>query len=104
MDEFRNYKRKPIQITRNTFALLHMFEYGPDHWEDIMLDERICHKINKVDYKEAAQQFISQFEGNECLAFIDALRDECNKIIIEHDTRVSAMGDKLLAAGLIKEK
>ena len=104
MDEFRNYKRKSIQITRNAFALLHMFEYGPDHLEDVMLPEELCHKIDTVDYKEAAQQFILQFEGSECIAFISALRDECNKLLVKHDAKISAMGDKLLAAGLIKEK
>jgi len=104
MEEFRNYKRKPIQISRNVFALLHMFEYGPDHFEDIMLPEEIYHKINTVDYKEAAVQFLQQFEGNDRVAFIEALRNECNKVVSEHDERVSKMGDRLLKAGLIKEK
>jgi hypothetical protein len=32
-------------------------------------------------FQEAAEQFIHQLEGNWCIAFLKALRNECDKII-----------------------
>ena len=81
IDEFTNYKRFPIQIGRTTYALLHMFEYHPDHIEDVMLPEEIEFKISNVDYEAAADQFIKQFEGNACRLFFMKLRDKCDEYI-----------------------
>lgn len=70
LDEFKNYKREFIQISPRTAILLHIFSKDSDDFEDIFLldnegyrEESYCTKI----YKDAADQFFKQFEGNECL-------------------------------------
>ena len=88
MDEFRNYKRFPIQIGRTTFALLHMFEYYSDHIEDVMLPEEIKSKISNIDYEAAADQFIKQFEGNACRLFFMKLRDKCDEYIKAEEAEI----------------
>lgn len=70
LDEFKNYKRKFIQISHRTAILMHIFEKSDDDFEDIILSDheeyyKQNHNINI--YKEAADQFFKQFEGNECL-------------------------------------
>ena len=88
LDEFKNYKRKFIQISPRTAILLHIFSKDSDDFEDIVLldnegyrEESYCTKI----YKDAADQFFKQFEGNECLCFVKYLRDKCNKMLKEHE-------------------
>lgn len=78
LDEFKNYKRKFIQISHRTAILMHIFEKSDDDFEDIILSDheeyyKQNHNINI--YKEAADQFFKQFEGNECLCFVECLRD-----------------------------
>lgn len=94
-EEFRNYKRFPIQIGRTTFALLHMFEYHPDHIEDVMLPEEIEHKMSNVDFEAAADQFIKQFEGNACRLFFMKLRDKCDEYIKAEEDNIERMRIKL---------
>ena len=79
LDEFKNYKRKFIQISPRTAILLHIFSKDSDDFEDIVLldnegyrEKSYCTKI----YKDAADQFFKQFEGNECLCFVKYLRDK----------------------------
>lgn len=60
LDEFKNYKRKFIQISHRNINI----------------------------YKEAADQFFKQFEGNECLCFVECLRDKCNEMLEEHKDKV----------------
>ena len=69
---------------------MHIFEKSNDDFEDIILSDheeyyKQNHNINI--YKEAADQFFKQFEGNECIAFVECLRDKCNEIIKEHDKK-----------------
>lgn len=68
LDEFKNYKRKFIQISHRTAILMHIFEKSDDDFEDIILSDheeyyKQNHNINI--YKEAADQFFKQFEGND---------------------------------------
>lgn len=68
LDEFKNYKRKFIQISHRTAILMHIFEKSDDDFEDIILSDheeyyKQNHNINI--YKEAADQFFKQFEGEE---------------------------------------
>lgn len=91
LDEFKNYKRKFIQISPRTAILLHIFSKDSDDFEDIVLldnegyrEKSYCTKI----YKDAADQFFKQFEGNECLCFVKYLRDKCNKMLKEHEDKV----------------
>ena len=78
LDEFKNYKRKFIQISHRTAILMHIFEKSNDDFEDIILSDheeyyKQNHNINI--YKEAADQFFKQFEGNECLCFVECLME-----------------------------
>ena len=84
-DYFKNYDRRFIQLSRDICMLVHLFEKASEHsWEDIWL-----HDFNNVAehdfylYQEAAKQFIDQLEGHWCRAFLQALRDECDKRIAE---------------------
>lgn len=79
MDEFKNYKRFLVQISRNTMLLCHVYEHSP-HIEDFFIDEPLYY----VDFKESAAQLIKQLEGNGCDAFLIALRNECDNILEEH--------------------
>lgn len=65
LDEFKNYKRKFIQISHRTAILMHIFEKSDDDFEDIILSDheeyyKQNHNINI--YKEAADQFFKQME------------------------------------------
>ena len=86
---FKKYDRRFIQLSRNIAILIHIFEKDLDHsWEDIWLQDftGVCERDHFL-YKEAAKQFIDQLEGNWCVAFLEALRDECDKHIQEHKER-----------------
>ena len=87
LDEFKNYKREFIQISPRTAILMHIFEKEGDDFEDIILsDHEEYHKQNYLTiYKESAEQFIKQFEGNECLYFVKCLRDKCNEMLEKDD-------------------
>lgn len=94
LDEFKNYKRKFIQISHRTAILMHIFEKSDDDFEDIILSDheeyyKQNHNINI--YKEAADQFFKQFEGNECLCFVECLRDKCNEMLKEHGDKVQKL-------------
>ena len=94
LDEFKNYKRKFIQISHRTAILMHIFEKADDDFEDMILSDheeyyKQNHNINI--YKEAADQFFKQFEGNECLCFVECLRDKCNKMLEEHKDKVQKL-------------
>lgn len=45
LDEFKNYKRKFIQISHRTAILMHIFEKSDDDFEDIILIETGYYKI-----------------------------------------------------------
>lgn len=77
LDEFKNYKRKFIQISHRTAILMHKEYCKQNHGIDI--------------YKEAADQFFKQFEGNECLIFVECLRDKCNEMLEEHKDKVQKL-------------
>lgn len=93
LDEFKNYKREFIQISPRTAILMHIFEKEDDDFEDMILcDHEEYHKQNYLTiYKESAEQFIKQFEGNECIAFIKCLRDKCNELINKHEQNKSKL-------------
>lgn len=89
MDEFKKYKRGLIQINRDTIILLHIFEKDTEHsFEDIWLEDNEAYDENMYNLRrEAAKQFIKQFEGNECGSFIKALRDECDAYLNESEVK-----------------
>lgn len=94
LDEFKNYKRKFIQISHRTAILMHIFEKADDDFEDMILSDHkeYCKQNYGIDiYKEAADQFFKQFEGNECLVFVECLRDKCNEMLTEHEREVKKL-------------
>lgn len=93
---FKKYTRKFIQLSRNVALLLHIFEKDFDHsWEDVHLQD--FEGVYEADYnihREAAKQFIQQLEGHWCIMFLEALRDECDKIIEEDKKRCEEIEKK----------
>lgn len=91
-DYFKNYDRKFIQLSRDICMLIHLFEKDPDKsFEDIFLhDLSNVHEKDFHMFQEAAEQFIHQLEGNWCIAFLEALRNECDKIIKERTNENSS--------------
>lgn len=82
-DYFKDYDRKFIQINRDTVLLIHRFTKDSEHsFEDIWLHD--LKGVYEKDYdilRDSAKQLIDQFEGHWCRAFLQALRDECDKRI-----------------------
>ena len=99
---FKKYKRKFIQLSRNIVLLLHIFEKDVDQsWEDINLEDN--EEVWKIDhnlYKESAKQLIDQLEGHWCVAFLEALRDECVERIELDRKRVELVKEKMKDANL----
>lgn len=83
MSEFEEYRRYPIQISDETFILLHIYNRKDNHsFESAWLqdNQRYLDKQWSV-YKDAADQLIKQFEGEECELFIKELRDRCDEYL-----------------------
>lgn len=102
MKPFKDYKRKFIQLRSDVLVLLHIFEKDADHaFEDINLeDHEEVWKIDRNLYKESAKQFIDQLEGHWCVAFLEALRDECIERIELDRKRVELVKEKMKNANL----
>ena len=102
MKPFKDYKRKFIQLRSDVLVLLHIFEKDSDHsFEDISLEDH--EKVWEMDhtlYKESAKQFIDQLEGHWCVAFLEALRDECIERIELDRKRVELVKEKIKNANL----
>ena len=94
---FKKYDRKFIQLSRNIAILIHIFEKDKEHsWEDVWL--RDYDGVAEHDFqlhREAAKQFISQLEGHWCIAFLEALRDECQELIEEDKRKCKEINKKL---------
>lgn len=90
------YKRKLIQINNEVVILLHIFnkkfEHSLEDFELFDIDE--VYDDYQSLYKESAKQFIEQFEKQECIAFIKALRDHCNEIIEKDNIKKLKMSKK----------
>ena len=84
---FTNYKRIPIQTSRTSYMIIHMFEYHPDHIEDIMQPEELHNQMCNVDFNESADQFFKQLEGDDCIAFIRAMKNKCDELLVGSDER-----------------
>lgn len=77
---FKNYKRKLIQLHRDTAILIHIFEKDADHsFEDVWLHDLTGVYETDIELlRGSAKQLIDQLEGHWCRAFLEALRDECD--------------------------
>lgn len=82
-DYFKKYDRKFIQLRQDICMLIHLFKKDEEHsWEDIWLQDFECvYEKDMLIYEEAAKQFIDQLEGNWCISFLKALRNECDNRI-----------------------
>lgn len=83
MSKFEEYKRYPIQISDKTFILLHIYNRKYNHsFESAWLSDNQHYSDKQWSvYKDAADQFIKQFEGKECELFIRELRDRCDEYL-----------------------
>ena len=65
MSEFEEYKRYPIQICDDTFILLHIYNRKCNHsFESAWLSDNKYYTNKQWSiYKDQADQFIKQFEG-----------------------------------------
>lgn len=83
---FKKYDRKFIQLDTNAAMLIHLFEKDSEHsWEDIWLQDFTgVYEKDVLLCEESAKQFIDQLEGHWCIAFLEALRNECDKHIQEY--------------------
>lgn len=65
LDEFKNYKRKFIQISHRAAILMHIFEKSNDDFEDIILsDHEEYYKQNHIqEYKTTYDNFILGLEN-----------------------------------------
>ena len=79
--------RHPIVINKNAIALIQIFT-RQDSWEDIPFLEDLDDRFEYEEYyKNMAKQFIDQLEGKYCVAFLDALKKECDVRIKKHTNK-----------------
>lgn len=82
LDEFKNYKRKFIQISHRTAILMHIFEKSDDDFEDIILSDheeyyKQNHNINI--YKEAAESFFYTYYDKNLFKRYHELKQDITK-------------------------
>lgn len=51
----------------------------------VLQDNEEYFKKECVHYEDAARQFVKQFEGEECMAFVIALKNELERMIQEDE-------------------
>lgn len=76
------YKRKPILLHKNAVMWIQIFT-KTDDIEDVMFGVWEQYSTQKA-CKEAAKEFIRQLREQYNIAFIEALRQECEKIIARY--------------------
>lgn len=80
LDEFKNYKRKFIQISPRTAILLHIFSKDSDDFEDIVLldNEGYREKSYCTKNLQKTQQIssLNNLKEIKCLCFVKYLRDK----------------------------
>lgn len=96
-NKYKNYDRDFIRINPNEIMLIHMFKRDSGHQlEDMVLDDNEQYFLDVSNIrKDAAHQLMLQFEGHQCRAFIEALKQECDKWIEEDDKWMVEMDNKL---------
>lgn len=60
LDEFKNYKRKFIQISHRTAILMHIFKKADDDFEDMILS----------DHKEYCKQIWYRYIQRSCRSIL----------------------------------
>lgn len=89
IEDFKTYHRHMIQLRPDILMLIHLFKRSSDdEFESIWLDDNEQYYIEDYEcLKESARQLLLQLEGNYCDVFIEALRDECDKILEDSNKR-----------------
>lgn len=89
LDSFTEYHRTPIQIHNSACILVRLFT-GFDRLEDLWTMD-IGNPIDPTAiYDQAAEQFIKQLEGRDCIAFHQALIRACQKRVDEWKEQCNA--------------
>jgi hypothetical protein len=73
LDEFKNYKRKFIQISHRTAILMHIFEKADDDFEDMILSDHHELKQDITKYYNLLQEYKTTYNN-----FILGLENESN--------------------------
>lgn len=101
MDDYKDYKRFPIQLSSQDIMLIHLFSNKGASLEqsfenhDMTENNQAAFKYSWKESEVAAQQFISQLEGNYCDAFLKALIVEAAKKLAESDKSFNDIAKKL---------
>lgn len=97
IEDFKVYHRHLIMLRPEIAMLIHLFQRDSDDtWESIWLDDN--EKYSEEDYeciRESAKQLMLQLEGHYCDAFIEALREECEKILEDSNKRKAKITDDI---------
>ena len=97
IEDFKKYHRHLIMLRPEIAMLIHLFQRDSDDtWESIWLNDN--EKYSEEDYeciRESAKQLMLQLEGHYCDAFIEALREECDKILEDSNNRKAKITDDI---------
>ena len=74
-------QREPIHFAPRAIAVIQVFT-RLDEWEDMWMDDVDDYQRNTAhQYERAAKQFIDQLKDEHCIAFLEALKNECERSI-----------------------
>lgn len=84
---------KPVVLNHNTVAVIHLFKRH-DELMDMFLSDSSKYMEDSYDllFKESAKQFLENLQGEYCIAFLQALKEQIEPIIKEWEDRVRASG------------
>jgi len=85
MNEKKKIRRTPIVLSKNTIAMIHIFEKYDDMDDLWMYDLSKYAEENYEQYEKAAKQFISQLKEHWCVLFMEHLIKESFKQMVEED-------------------
>jgi hypothetical protein len=87
LESFTEYRRHPIEIGEGTVIVVRLFT-GFSRLDDLWMTDVPNHYQTHYEvYDEAAEQFIKQLEGHDCIAFHQALIRACQKRVDEWAAR-----------------
>jgi outer membrane lipopolysaccharide assembly protein LptE/RlpB len=93
MNDFKNYKRKPIILNSHCVMLIHLFKRFDD-LEDLWMHDQEAGLMPPELYRDAAKQLIEQLEGQYCDLFIDELNKQIQTIRKERREELKALRRK----------
>ena len=69
--------KKPFWLSRQCCGFVYFFKHCGLEIVALVDEKEI------IDYRQSAKDLIENLEGNECIAFLEALRDECAQRVLE---------------------